>query len=487
MSSAQDRIEGSASQADGPAVAGALASLALCMLLPSLGTSIANVALPTLAPAFTASFQQVQWVVLAYLLATTTLVVTVGRLGDVAGRRRLLLTGILVFTAASALCGAATGLAMLIAARAAQGVGAAIMLALTLAFVSEAIPKPRIGRAVGMLGTMSAVGTALGPTLGGVLIAAAGWRSIFLVNLPLGLLALVLAWRYLPADRQSTPGLRTHFDIPGTLLLALALAAYALAMTLGHGDFGLINLLLLVAAAAGMAMFLAVEKRSTAPLINLSRLRDPVLATALLVSALVATVIMATLIVGPFHLSGALELATAHVGLAMSAGPLVAALASVAAGRAVDHFGAARMTVSGLAGMACGAGALAMVPTAWGVAGYLLPSVLLTGSYALLQTANNTAVMQQVAADQRGVVSGLLNLSRNLGLITGTAVLGAVFSIASRTDEAALAPPRSIAHGMHITFAVAAGLVGVALAIAVRSRRLSAPTPLASSLKGEQP
>src|SRR5665647_3416710 len=126
-----------------PAVRWALASLSLSMLLSSLGTSIANVALPTLAQAFNASFQQVQWIVLAYLLAITTLVVSAGRLGDITGRRRLLLAGILVFTIASVLCGVAPTLWLLIAARAAQGLGAAVMMALTMAFVGETVPKEK--------------------------------------------------------------------------------------------------------------------------------------------------------------------------------------------------------------------------------------------------------------------------------------------------------------------------------------------------------
>jgi MFS family permease len=145
----------------------ALVSLSLSMLLSSLGTSIANVGLPTLAEVFNASFQQVQWIVLAYLLAITTLVVSVGRLGDLIGRRRLLLSGIAVFTLASALCGLAPSLELLIGTRALQGLGAAVMMALTLAFVSETVSKEKTGSAMGLLGTMSAIGTALGPSLGG--------------------------------------------------------------------------------------------------------------------------------------------------------------------------------------------------------------------------------------------------------------------------------------------------------------------------------
>ncbi|MGZ8402596.1 MAG: MFS transporter, partial [Rhodoplanes sp.] len=174
-----------------PSVRWALASLSLSMLLSSLGTSIANVGLPTFAQAFSASFQEVQWVVLAYLLASTTLIVSVGRLGDITGRRRLLLAGIFVFTVASVLCGVAPTLRLLIAARAAQGLGAAIMMALTMAFVAETVPKEKTGSAMGLLGTMSAIGTALGPSVGGVLIAVLGWRAIFFINVPLGFLALL--------------------------------------------------------------------------------------------------------------------------------------------------------------------------------------------------------------------------------------------------------------------------------------------------------
>src|SRR5262245_11555815 len=187
-----------AADAEGTAsVRWALAGLSLSMLLSSLGTSIADVALPTLAQAFDAPFQAVQWIVLAYLLAITTLIVGVGRLGDIMGRRRLLLAGILIFTTASVLCGVAPTLGLLIAARAAQGLGAAAMMALTMAFVGDTVPKAQTGRAMGLLGTMSAIGTALGPSLGGVLIAGLGWPAIFLVNVPLGIVTLLLAHRYL--------------------------------------------------------------------------------------------------------------------------------------------------------------------------------------------------------------------------------------------------------------------------------------------------
>ncbi|MGE8068014.1 MFS transporter [Pseudomonas sp. NPDC089569] len=455
-----------------PSVRWALASLSLSMLLSSLGTSIANVGLPTLAHVFDASFQQVQWIVLAYLLAITTLIVSVGRLGDLFGRRRLLLWGISLFTLASALCGIAPSLELLIGARALQGLGAAIMMALTLAFVGETVARERTGSAMGLLGTMSAIGTAMGPSLGGLLIAGFGWQAIFLISVPLGLLTWVLARRYLPADRPKTKTSRSAFDVPGTLVLALTLGAYALAMTLGRGHFGALNIALLLAACAGVGLFVWVEKRVAVPLIRLAMFRDAQLSASLIMSLLVTTVLMATLVVGPFYLSRTLGLSAVGVGLVLSVGPLVAAVSGVPAGRIADRFGARPMTFAGLLAIALGCFLLSVLPSRYGIGGYIAPMVVITLGYALFQTANNTAVMAEVRAEQRGVVSGLLNLSRNLGLITGASVMGAVFAMASASADINSAPPQAIASGLRMTFSVAPGLMGIACLVALGSRAL---------------
>ena len=446
------------------------------MLLSALGTSIANVGLPTLAQAFNASFQEVQWVVLAYLLAITTLIVSVGRLGDLTGRRRLLLAGISLFTVASVLCGLAPTLWLLIAARTVQGLGAAIMMALTMAFVGEMVPLEKTGSAMGLLGTMSAIGTALGPSLGGELIAWVGWPSLFFINAPLGILALLLAHRYLPLDRRGPTTNRAGFDTLGTLLLVLTLAAYALAMTMGHGSFGRLNMALLLAAVFGVGLFVLAETRAASPLIRLAMFRNPILSAGFAMSTLVSTVVMATLVVGPFYLSRALGLDAASAGLVMSSGPVVAALTGVPAGRFVDRLGAHRMSIVGLIAMAAGSSILPMLPTRFGIPGYIAPLVVITAGYALFQAANNTAVMTSIGPDQRGVTSGMLNLSRNLGLITGASVMGIVFALGSATTNIMTARPEAVAAGMRITFAVAAALMVLGLAIAVGSRTLSRRT-----------
>jgi EmrB/QacA subfamily drug resistance transporter len=456
-----------------PSVRWALAGLSLSMLMPSLDTSIANAGLPTLARAFGASFQDVQWAILAYLLAITALIVSVGRLGDIVGRRRLLLAGIGLFTAASLLCGLAPTLWLLVAARAVQGLGAAIMMALTVALVRETVPKEKTGSAMGLLGTMSAIGTTLGPSLGGVLMSGLGWQAIFLVNVPLGVLNLLLAYRTLPRDRRVPRADRPGFDTLGTLLLALTLAAYALAMTTGHGRFDRLNLALLLAAGLGAGLFVLAQAKARSLLVRLALFRDPALSASLVTNVVVATVMMTTLVVGPFYLSRGLGLDTALVGLVLSVGPAISALSGVVAGRIVDRFGAPTMVLVGLVEMAAGAAALTVLPQSFGVAGYLAAIAILTPGYQLFQAANTTAVMSDIPADRRGVVAGLLSLSRNLGLITGASAMGAVFAAAAATVDMATAAPQAVAAGMRVTFAAAAVLIVAALATAMAGRVLA--------------
>ena len=376
---------------------------------------------------------------------------------------------------ASILCGVAPSLWLLIVARAAQGLGAAAMMALTMAFVGETVPKEKTGSAMGLLGTMSAVGTALGPSLGGALIAGLGWRPIFLINVPVGLLALLLVYRHLPADRRAPKPDTAAFDAVGTLLLALTLASYAIAMTKGRGNFGALNGGLLLAAVITLALFVRAEAKALSPLIRLGMLRDRTLSSSLAMSVIVSTVLMATLVVGPFYLVRGLALDAAVAGLVLSAGPVVVARTGVPAGRMADRYGAPRITTVGLVGIAVGSFMLAMVPATLGIPGYVIPLVVITAGYALFQTANNTTVMADVPQDRRGVVSGMLNLSRNLGLVTGASVMGAVFAFASGTIDMTLARPEAVAAGMRITFAAAGVLVVGTLGIAFAGRARAAP------------
>ncbi|MFO0993791.1 MAG: MFS transporter [Hyphomicrobiales bacterium] len=384
-------------------------TLALSMLLASLGTSIANIALPALTEAFSAPFHKVQWVVIAYLATLTAAVVIVGRLGDRYGLRRMHIAGLFLFSLASLLCSFAPSLWVLTCARAIQGIGAAFLTTLAMALMRETVSEARMGRAMGLLGTVSALGTALGPSLGGFLIATAGWRSIFWVQIPPAVLALVLAFASLPRGALKRDSISSIWTMP-----------------------------------------------------------DRRLVPNLVVNLLVAAVMMTTLVVGPFYLGRGLGLMETMVGLVMAVGPAMSIFSGVPSGRVVDAWGTQRVLTAGLGMLAFGAFLMSVLPQMVGVAGYVFAILVLTPGYQLFQAANNTAVLADVPKDRRGVVSGLLNLSRNLGLIVGASAMSAVFALGVGTSDFALASSMTIANGMQVTFMLATVLVAMALCIAFR-------------------
>lgn len=446
-----------------------LAALSLTMLLPSLGISVANIALPSLRVAFNATPQETQWVVIAYLVLVTSSLVTAGRLGDLLGRKRLLIAGIAIFSAASLATAFAPTLWAIVAARAVQGIGAAMMMALTVAAVSDAVPAERSGTAMGLLGTVSAIGTAAGPSLGGLLVSTFGWPSIFLLMAGAGLPAGLLVGTQLPA--VPTGARRPAFDLPGALILMLSVATFALATTLSPVSF--VNGILLGVVAVGVAAFVHTERRTVAPLVQLDLLKRPAIAAGLLSIGLVSAIVMTTLVVGPFYLTGVLGLDTATAGLFMTIGPAVSAIVGLPAGWLVDRYGSGVVSSIGLFALLLGSGAMVVTTGIFGLAGYVGSLVLITSGYALFQAANSTALMAGAGKKERGVVSALLALNRNLGLITGASAMGALFALGSGGSGT---PSVS---GLRIAFAVAAGFVVLALGLSIWGTRRSRSAPKA--------
>lgn len=385
-------------------------ALALAMLLASLGTSIANIALPSLAQAFAAPFHEVQAVVVAYLASLTAAVVFAGRLGDSRGLKPMMVTGLVLFTLASLLCALAPSLALLVAARALQGIGAAFLMTLAMALMRQTASPAGIGRAMGLLGTVSAIGTALGPALGGMLIPLTGWRGVFWVQVPLAVFTLLLVAVALPAD---------------------------------------------------------VARGGRNPL-RLWPALDRALLPSLFANVMVAAIMMASLVVGPFYLALALGLKPATVGLIMAVGPVISMVSGVPSGRLVDRLGSGRVILLGLLLLAFGAVFMAVLPGVMGIAGFLLAVIALTPGYQLFQAANNTAALADVPYDRRGTVSGLLSLSRNIGLIAGASAMGAVFAAGVGSDDFARAPAAAIEAGLRLTFIVAAAMMILTFALAVR-------------------
>ncbi|MFM4996575.1 MFS transporter [Aeromonas sanarellii] len=439
-----------------------LAGLGLATLLPMLAGSMANLVLPALGPVFAVPFASLQWVLVAYLLGITCLTVVAGRLGDRLGRRRLLLCGSGVFVLASLLCALAPSIGWLIAARALQGAGAACMLVLSLAMVGQLVPPTRRGWGMGLLGTLSACGTALGPSFGGLLIDGFGWQAPFLLLLPLGLLASGCLWGGLPPD-DGHPS-RDGLPLPGLLALVVALLCYGLALTWGS----LAGIWPGLGALLATTLFVRLEARSQAPLLPPGLPGDAGRRNGIVASALVASVMVVTLLIGPFYLHGVFALDMGTVGLMISGGPLLAALSGIPAGWLVDRLGSRLVVRLGLLLMVGAVTCLVLPGSALGPLGYLLPILLLTAGYALFQTANNSAVVGGVDERSRGAVAGLLTLSRNLGQLTGAAGLGALFATLVGRPDLATAAADELVFATRVTFALTALLLVTAFWLAGR-------------------
>jgi len=445
----------------------------------SLGVSIASVLLPTLTQSFSATVSGVHWVVLIYLMSITVAVVPAGRLGDLYGQRRVLMSGLVVFIIGAVLCATAPDLNMLIAGRALQGLGGAILIALPMAIARDLVPTERLGTAMGLLGTTSAIGTALGPSLGGVLLAWSDWRMAFWLLAAFGTFALFLSVAALPRSATRIAASLRELDLAGTFVLVFALAAYALATSDGVSGVPLPTIVLFAAALIGIALFVIVETRVSSPLVPMMLLSERKTGIGFAMNMLIGTVMMSTLVVGPFFLAFSLGLNEVLIGLVLAVGPVMSALSGVPAGRLTDRIGANRVVLIGLLQAMLGLLCLAFLPRYFGVAGYIIALVMLTPAFQLFLAANNTIVMVDADKKQRGRLSGLLGLSRNLGLMTGASAMPTVFVAFLGTGDVAVAAVEDVAQAFSMTFVIAAGLAMTALALALYSHADSPPNAAA--------
>lgn len=459
--------------APGAAPPGATAfagSLALTLLLPALGMSIANVTLPTLANDFAEPVAMVNWVVLAYLLALVTFIMGAAVLGDIFGRKLVLLLGIGIFAGASVMCALAPNLWLLVFARLLQGLGATFILSQVFALASNNAPDGRTGAMMGLLGTATAIGTALGPVAGGVLLNFCGWQSVFCLLLLLAIGSFVLCVRYVPHDLLPSGKTPRPFDWPGTVLLALSCLVYAVAIS-GQGPQLASGPLLLWLALGLLLVFLWSQHKRREPLIDLTFFRQPLRNTTLVAALTVDAIAMATLVIGPFYLTYALALSPWQVGMLMSVGPVASACSGYPSGKLVDLIGSARVMLFGLLLMAVGAGCFALLPSQFGVAGYVVALLVMTPGRQLFLTANNSYVLSSVAASGKGVAAGLLNLIKNLGLLTGASLLPAVFANALQQVPLAQASPLQLTQAFRSTFSWAALTLGLMLLVLYLVRR----------------
>lgn len=445
-----------------------LAAVSMAIFLAAIDASIVNIALPTLEQDLNTTFAWVQWVVLAYLLTITGLVMTFGRLGDMLGKKKLYLAGFVVFTTGSALCGMAPNIHFLIGFRALQGIGGSILQALGIAIITEAFPSHERGKALGIGGTMVSVGIALGPSLGGILISLFGWRSIFLVNVPIGIVGVFVAHRYIPVSQSKG---RQRFDILGAFLLTITLLAFSLGMTLSqeNGFDDALVLLLLIGCVVGLGVFLMVENRSPHPIIRLEMFRNRNF-TLSLAAGVSVFVVVATNFIVPFYLEFGRGYEVQQIGLMIGAFPIMLGVLSPLAGSLSDRFGTRPISLLGLCISIVACLGLSTLNDHTSVLGFVLRLTLLGGGIGVFQSPNNSAIMGSVPKDQLGVASSLLATSRNVGQSIGLPILGTVFAtrtfdLAGKTSEISQTPAYAVIGGIQTVYLSAAILLMMTAAI----------------------
>ena len=451
-----------------------------------LDASIAQLVLPTLETTFHARLSLVDWVALAYLLALGATLPIFGRLADMVGRKLLYTGGFLVFVAGSALCGFAPTLYVLIGARVFQAIGAGLLQANSVAIITAAAGPERRGRAIGLQGAAQAIGLSLGPALGGVLIQTLGWRWVFWINVPAGLLGAVLGWLVLPQTR----GLRPHqrFDWGGAVLLGPALTALLLAVNEGR-RWGWTSPPLLACAVGGLvllATFVWHERRTASPLIDLHLFGVPAFTAGNVAGLLSYGILFALFFLLPFDFERGYGHTPLAAGLLLTTVPLALGIVAPLSGRLSETVGARSLTVTGMALVAGALVALAVLLTGQGTTLPLFIGALVVFGVGqgLFTAPNNSAIMGAAPPERLGVAGGVLNITRTLGTSLGVAIATVAFALrlsalAGHAINTAQAPRAAVLIGVHDTLLLFAAVALVAAGLSLVRGNVSAPPGVA--------
>lgn len=405
-----------------------IVAVSLTLFLGTVDGTIVNVALPTLVREFNTNFPTIQWVVLAFLLGLSTLQLSVGRLADMVGKKRIFASGLVVFITGSALCGLSPSVYWLIGFRLLQSVGAAMTVALGVAIVTETWPPHERGKAIGISGGVISLGIVVGPTLGGLIIDALNWRWIFFVNIPIGLVALLLILRYIPPLKPKTHA--ETFDFVGAALTGVGLLAMALSLTVGQrlGFTDPRMLALFGLTGVCVILFLWVEQRVAYPMVDLGLFRNLEFSLNLVTGSFTFIAISSVVFLLPFYLELVLDLPVRQVGLLIAIVPIVLGVVGPLAGSLSDRFGTRRVSLVGLVFLLVGYLACSRFGTETTPLLYVLGMLPIGLGMATFQSPNNSAIMGAAPRNRLGIASGMLSMTRTLGQTIGIALLGALFA-----------------------------------------------------------
>jgi EmrB/QacA subfamily drug resistance transporter len=404
-----------------------LGAMCFALFMVMLDNTVVNVALPSIQRELHAQISELEWVVNGYTLTFAVLIATGGRLGDIFGRRLMFMAGVIIFAVTSATAGLAANPEMLIASRAVQGVGAALMMPATLSIITNAFPASERGKAIGTWAGVSALALSIGPVVGGFLTEYVSWRAIFFINLPVAAGAVLATIFAVRESRDETVDRRV--DYPGVIALTTALTAIVLALIEGNnwGWDSTPIVALLAGGVAGLAAFVAIELRVPAPMLEFNLFKTRQFIGSNLVAFIITFAMMGTFFFMAIYMQDILGYGALEAGVRFLPTTMVIAVIAPLSGRLADRLGPVWPMSAGLAILSVAMFMFSAIDTSTTYGDLLLPFILMGTGIAMVMSPMSTAAMNAVNVQKAGVASGVLQMSRMIGASVGIAATGAIF------------------------------------------------------------
>jgi len=405
-----------------------LIAIGASTFMSALDTSVVNTVLPVINQSFGSEIATVEWVVTIYLLIVSGLLLSFGRLGDMRGHKSIFLIGFTIFITSSALCGWAPSIGALIAFRGLQALGAAMLASNSPAILTKNFPASQRGQALGLQATMTYLGLTAAPSLGGWLTDLISWRSVFYINVPVGLIAFILSWKFIPQDRKTEN--QERFDLPGAGVFLAGLIALLLGLNQGYawGWTSLPILSLILIAGFFLAIFIIVETRSPSPMLDLNLFKNRVFSASTISAILNYIAVFSILLLLPFYLIQGREFSPSQAGLILSIQPIIMAIVAPISGGISDRIGTRIPSILGMLILSLGLILMSRlgpnspiyeIGIALGIVG------LGTGTFI---SPNNSSIMGSAPGQRQGIAAGILATARSTGMVLGVGLAGAIFT-----------------------------------------------------------
>ncbi len=439
-----------------------LIAIGASTFMSALDTSVVNVILPIINRSFASDIATVEWVVTIYLLIVSGLLLSFGRLGDMRGHKSIFMIGFAIFIISSALCGLAPSIGSLIAFRGLQALGAAMLAANSPAILTKNFPSSQRGQALGLQATMTYLGLTVAPSLGGFLTDLISWRAVFYINIPVGLIAFFLSWRFIPQDRTIRTGKR--FDLPGAAIFLAALTALLIGLNQGHslGWSSIPIISLLTFSTLFLISFVLVESRSSNPMLDLRLFKNKVFSASSTSAVLNYIAVFSILLLLPFYLIQGRNLSPSQAGLILTIQPIVMAIVAPISGMISDRVGTQIPSVFGMVVLTLGLLLLARLGPLSAIYEIGIALAVVGFGTGTFISPNNSAIMGSAPPKRQGIAAGVLATARSTGMVLGVGLAGAIFTTILANGQGG----ENLFNATRVSFIVAAGLAALGATIA---------------------